>query len=930
VVADPYTETLVYAEWAPEEHPRDENGRFASGARVPLSDEVVDARDSPLNKWLLSATKSGLDNPSGIKSSADAYNNLKKVVDESSPENAAALQGILADQKAEYEKDLERHNVPHDLPSEAGEANRGAYKAAIAEHLGGVLYDEVQKNEKLRNELFQGPRNPEDLADLKRMEPDRETAQKDFNRGLITSDELHAIGYHDLEGQEDADRRWITSKASDFIHTWASTSADTHPKALAIQTLAAEMFGIPEAEHLKDARNANRSDINYVIDSEKETIRTLLRAQYDWTQAELAKAGITEATVYRGMKDVPRSTATGIDDRVNLQPLSSFSVEYKTARDFAFGGGDPRNQAVTMMRVPAKQIFSTAKTGFGCLNEGEVVVLGGHNIPAWTTWAQEHEGMGGKYYDIPPLESHKSLLSTVQQNPELQKTLTKREFAEPWDSTKHPRDEHGRFGDGSDVLEAMRADPRVGAADKMSWARGDVRNDPGVSVNKHYTPEAVEENRRIAASFLSDAAKAKAGEAPVAIIAVGRPGSGKTTLLNGPEAAELHLPQTVLINPDDVKERIAGYKHELAGAYHRRSTDIVKELWPMAITGNYNIMYDVSGRDPHQMVEIAGRLKDHGYKIHVIGVATNAKVANQRAYDRFLGGGRFTSPDFLSDHSMEHGPRMSYERLKEMADEWTAYNTSDDKPRLLEHGGKNSTKASEELGEGVGGRGAGGWLRGGSTDERGDDSGPGRSGTTEAGDGRRIAADPALDVYGIGEPSDDVEAMLRFDLLNHEVVSWVDARSAELVRQISEGQQELVRSLLHDSFVNGVTPTATAARIRLVVGLTDQQAGYIERYTQRLLENGTVPAKASALADRYRTNWVNYRANMIARTETTAASNEGQAIAWSQARARGYVDPELEETWIISPDTKACHECRELEGRRWPVGTGPRPPKHPG
>jgi len=62
-----------------------------------------------------------------------------------------------------------------------------------------------------------------------------------------------------------------------------------------------------------------------------------------------------------------------------LRPLSSFSASFRVASD-SFSHGAARGIAVTIgMRVPAQYVIGTARTGFGCLNEYEYIVLG--NIP---------------------------------------------------------------------------------------------------------------------------------------------------------------------------------------------------------------------------------------------------------------------------------------------------------------------------------------------------------------------------------------------------------------------------------------------------------------------------------------------------------------------------------------------------------------------
>ena len=75
---------------------------------------------------------------------------------------------------------------------------------------------------------------------------------------------------------------------------------------------------------------------------------------------------------YRAQKDLLENRPAVGEADLALQPISSFSTSYRTARGFGSGGD---TQTVIACVVPVEHILSTAKTGFGCLSEGEVTVL---------------------------------------------------------------------------------------------------------------------------------------------------------------------------------------------------------------------------------------------------------------------------------------------------------------------------------------------------------------------------------------------------------------------------------------------------------------------------------------------------------------------------------------------------------------------------
>lgn len=193
-------------------------------------------------------------------------------------------------------------------------------------------------------------------------------------------------------------RKVSESTASRLVEVWAKTSADEHPWALAMQELAVEEFGLTDVStfHFYDdltsrERDALLGQVNLVKDQHGLPLRSFLRIQRDHTLEFLRERGIEEVTVYRGMsvdalpewvkgQDIPRGATwtdlSGYTNQLELQPLSSFALDPETAENFAsFREGD--HAVMVAIDVPVEQIIGTCRTGFGCLREGEVVLLGG-------------------------------------------------------------------------------------------------------------------------------------------------------------------------------------------------------------------------------------------------------------------------------------------------------------------------------------------------------------------------------------------------------------------------------------------------------------------------------------------------------------------------------------------------------------------------
>lgn len=194
---------------------------------------------------------------------------------------------------------------------------------------------------------------------------------------------------------------WIDSEVNrsseqQLVEAWAISSTE-NAKAVLMQRLAIEEFGLtgtPTAHFSEVASDLADGIMQDVANPAQFAAggRVFLREMYNETQAELSAAGISELTVVRGMV-VPAGTFAGVWEQgiagpehlvdvvrtgvtdVNLQPMSSFSTSFMTASSFAaFGESDG---VVTTMKVPASRVLATPLTGFGCLHEAEVVVLGG-------------------------------------------------------------------------------------------------------------------------------------------------------------------------------------------------------------------------------------------------------------------------------------------------------------------------------------------------------------------------------------------------------------------------------------------------------------------------------------------------------------------------------------------------------------------------
>lgn len=198
----------------------------------------------------------------------------------------------------------------------------------------------------------------------------------------------------EIEGELSERSGVLDGKINELMAQWADTSNDTDLRSLSIQKAASEEFGVKmskwQQESLDKAQQGKESaakmgltrpKYQQIIDDGSQ--RAVLRAMYENTQARLAKAGFKpndEVYLYRGViydKDVRQNTGDVVNYHGNA--MDSWSIARGVADTFASTDykGTGVKGIIYGMKIPVRNIISTARTGNGCLTEGEVIVLGG-------------------------------------------------------------------------------------------------------------------------------------------------------------------------------------------------------------------------------------------------------------------------------------------------------------------------------------------------------------------------------------------------------------------------------------------------------------------------------------------------------------------------------------------------------------------------
>lgn len=118
----------------------------------------------------------------------------------------------------------------------------------------------------------------------------------------------------------------------------------------------------------------------------------------------------------------------------------------------------------------------------------------------------------------------------------------------------------------------------------------------------------------------------------------------------------------------------------------------------------------------------------------------------------------------------------------------------------------------------------------------------------------------------------------KFDETNPKATDWAREHAAELVKGLSDTSRDEIREAVEAAFEEQIDVDELASELTDLLGDAE-------------------------------------RAELIARTETMRASNEGQQAAWDQALDTGLLTGREKQEWITTPDDRLCPICEPLDGQ---------------
>lgn len=216
-----------------------------------------------------------------------------------------------------------------------------------------------------------------------------------------------------------------------------------------------------------------------------------------------------------------------------------------------------------------------------------------------------------------------------------------------------------------------------------------------------------------------------------------------------------------------------------------------------------------------------------------------------------------------------------------------------------------------------------------------------------------------------------------FNINNPRAENWLRQRSSDLVTQINDEQREAIRTVLEGGMARGDNPRRTALdivgrmdrrsgrRVGGIVGLTGQQASYVENMRDELLsgdstamrnyfsrkrrdkrfdglvrraiENGEAVSRADVdrITSRYSDRLMQTRGNAIGVTESTRAFGAARKESLDQAIEQGLARPEnIRREWDATLDgkTRTTHAAAngQVVGPNEPFIVGGHQLQYPG
>lgn len=205
-----------------------------------------------------------------------------------------------------------------------------------------------------------------------------------------------------------------------------------------------------------------------------------------------------------------------------------------------------------------------------------------------------------------------------------------------------------------------------------------------------YTPERLDEHRRIINDFFKDAEKYRPpeGQPPKVLLLAGLPGAGKSGF---GENLKIYDPSKYLVlDSDAFKKELPEYDPERPGYVHREASDLMDRAGMIARIMGLNVVYDTTMKKPQD--DLIKQFRKYGYEIEAHHMKVSMETSMERAAYRWAKGekngdpGRLVPPSVITEMTRVE---QVFSETTQKVDHWTEYDHEElGRPRRVNSGGK--------------------------------------------------------------------------------------------------------------------------------------------------------------------------------------------------------------------------------------------------
>lgn len=156
---------------------------------------------------------------------------------------------------------------------------------------------------------------------------------------------------------------------------------------------------------------------------------------------------------------------------------------------------------------------------------------------------------------------------------------------------------------------------------------------------------------------------------------------------------------------------------------------------------------------------------------------------------------------------------------------------------------------------------------------------------------------------------------LRFNLVDPYAVAWAREHAATALQDVAKHDRVAIRDLVCRAFTDGIPPRKLGKLIEPHLGQLDANSTrQIDDARSELARKGVKFDRLERAIQKLMTRLRTERAEFVARTEISKASNNGRLLGWKAAAAKGLLDPQRTKiVWIATPgDGRTCELCIKM------------------